>query len=494
MLFIRLAKKRKNNKMPDYMKRHIKLLIITMLLSGISLSAQTELDRNKCREMALDYSRQVKISQNQKEQALLSQKIAKASYFPQLSASGFYFYQPDPLEYSLEGGPLPTYTPDQNGNLQPNVMVDPSTGKTVTGADGNPVFNMYAIMPDININMGLEGVTMGGVQLEQPVYMGGKIRTANKMASSGIEMAEMNINLKKADVIANADAAFFQLVSVKAKKETANNYKTLLDSLVATIEDGLEHGMATRNELLKVKVKRNEAILMVQKAESGVQLSRMNLCRIIGLPLETEISVNIQVQDDVISPKPENITPIVEQRQEFQILRKKTEMGRHEEKMARAEMLPQIGVSAGYSYFGGFDINGQGTDQMDFSAIATVKIPIFKWFEERNKLSKARLNTEVAQMELEETERLLQLEIAQAEFNLKDAQTRLELTQSALQEAEENLETSQDRYSEGMERLVDLLEAQAQWQEARSNNIDAETSLKLMKTKYLKATGQLLSH
>ncbi|RCW34517.1 TolC family protein [Marinilabilia salmonicolor] len=477
--------------MPDSMKINKYITIFALLLlTSLTATAQVELNQQKCREMALDYSRQIKISENRHQQAVLSGKIAKAQHLPKLSASGLYFYKPDPLEYSLEGGYLPTYTPGPNGEMQPNVQINPNTGAPVTGPDGNPVFNMYAMMPDMNLNIGLEGVTTAGVQIEQPVYMGGKIRTANKLANTGIEVSKKQMDLKKSEVIANVDAAWFQYLAVKEKHLAANEYKILLDSLKATIEATNREGMATRNELLKVQVKRNEAILLKQKANSGLQLAQMNLCRLIGLPLDTNL---------IIDAPEETTLPDIQiiednnpaDRPEYQLLNDAIEAKQYQEKMARAGMLPQIGISAGYSYLGGLKINGQETDEMAFSAMASVKIPIFKWFEEQNKLSKARLETEVARMELEENEKLLQLDIARARFNLEESFTRLQLTEKALEQAQENLETSESLFEEGMEPLVNLLEAQVQWQKAESEYIDAKTSVKLMHTYYLKATGHL---
>lgn len=471
--------------------KFISLLFLGIgLLFSVNTAAQVELDQQKCREMALDYSRQMKISENRHQQAILSQKIAKAQHLPKFSVSGFYFYKPDPLEYSLEGGNLPTYKPDQNGELQPNVQINPNTGQPVTGPDGNPVFNMYAKMPDMNLNIGLDGVTMAGIQLEQPVYMGGKIRAANKLAETGTNISKTQMELKTSEVIIAVDEACFQFLAVKEKKKAANDYKVLLDSLVATIKASKEEGLATRNELLKVQVKQNEAILLKQKANSGFELARMNLCRLIGLPLETELRFsnvdNMEVPD---MSTDESNNPSA--RPEYQILNDAITAQRYEEERARAEMLPQIGISAGYSYLGGLEINGNGTDEMAFSAMASVKIPVFKWFEEQNRLSKAKLQTKVAQMELEDTEKLLQLDIARARFNLQESITRLDLTKKSLEQARENLETSQSFFDEGMEPLVDLLEAQAQWQEAKSECIDAKTAVKLTHTKYLKATGKL---
>ncbi|MFO7999681.1 MAG: TolC family protein [Marinilabilia sp.] len=470
--------------------------ILGIILAMPAAEAQVELDRDKCREMALDNSRQIKISENKIEQADLGKKIARAGHLPSLNASGLYFYKPDELEYSLEGGYLPTYVPDDQGELQPNFKENPETGQPLVGSDGEPVFNMYAMMPDQNLNMGLNGVTMGGVQVEQPVYMGGKIRAANKSAETGMEMAGIDSERSTAEVLARTDEAYYKYISVKAKKQAAREYKILLDSLLSSIEASIEEGMATRNDLLKAQVKRNEAKLMVQKAQSGEQLARMDLCRIIGLSLDTDISTrdNISVPESMKTEIAADQENSPEQRPEYKILNKAIELGKYEEKKVRSEMLPQIGISAGYTYFGGLELNGQGAEDMAFSAMASVKIPIFNWSEKNNKLSKARLETDVAQMEMEEAEEKLQLEIAQARFNLEDAFTRLELTKKSLEHAEENLETTEDHYEEGMERLVNLLEAQSQWQEAKSELIEAQTEVKIKHTKYLKATGKLPSN
>ncbi len=42
------------------------------------------------------------------------------------------------------------------------------------GTDGKPVFHEYAFLPDIPLTLSLRGVYMASVQLQQPLFMGGK--------------------------------------------------------------------------------------------------------------------------------------------------------------------------------------------------------------------------------------------------------------------------------------------------------------------------------
>ena len=70
-------------------------------------------------------------------------------------------------------------------------------------------------MPEIALSLGLDhAYTVGGV-LEQPLYRGGKIRSAFRMASLGVDMARLNIKYSRAEVITEVDEAYWQYLKVK---------------------------------------------------------------------------------------------------------------------------------------------------------------------------------------------------------------------------------------------------------------------------------------
>ena len=123
--------------------------------------------------------------------------------------------------------------------------------------------------------------------------------------------------------------------------------------------------------------------------------------------------------------------------------------------------------------------------------MASVQIPIFNWGEGRNKVRVAKAEEEITRLNKERMSEMMQLEISGNRFKLSDAQTRVNLTRSALAQAEENLKVSRDQYDVGMESLTNLLEAQAQWQQAWSDWVDAKAALKVCETEYLKSLGKL---
>lgn len=469
--------------------KQILALVLMIMLLPLVTRAQVSLNLEQCRSLALKYSHMMQIAAQQMDKAKFDKKSYKAKYFPSISATGTYFYKPGLLEYQLTGGYLPTYIPGADGQLIPNLLLD-GAGQPVTGPDGVPVFKQYAYMPDTDLKLGLEGVGMAAIQLQQPVYMGGKIRSANKMATLASQIANENMRLNKADVITEADEAYWQYIDVKEKLKSAKEYARLLDELHTNVKNAVDVGMATRNDLLKVQVKKNEATLMVQKANNGLELSSMNLCRIIGLPFETAIEINDSLQTKVIYSADETQSTVT-QRPEYQMMEKDIAIKNKQVDLVRSDFLPQVGIMASYSYFDGMQFNGNTSNDASFSALARVSIPIFNWGEGRNKVQSARAEQKICEAKLEQYQQLMALEIAQARFNMKDAKTKVTLTQSSLEQAEENLKISAGMYETGMESLSDHLEAQAQKQQARSEYIDACAQLKLSETHYLKATGKL---
>lgn len=465
------------------------LLLLILFWPGI-LFAQVELNLKICREMALQSSKEMEIADRQQQKARFETKSYRADYLPKLSVVGLGFYNQKKYNYKLKGGYLPTYKPDETGKLEPNVMIDPETQKPVIGPDGNPVFNEYAFLPDIRLQLNMRGVYTAGVQLEQPIYMGGKVRAAHQMAKMGEDMAGENLRMNRSEILLSADEAYWQLLRVREQVVAAEKYKAVVKELLKNLQEAKQVGMVNSNEVLKAQVRYNEASLMLQKAENGAVLARMNLCRVVGLDLQTEVRLQDSLTETV-DPQIWKLDSAVSQRPDYNLLMQEVDLKGRQVALTRSDFLPQIGVSAAYGYGGGLKLNGDDESNATFSAMAAVRIPVFHWGEGRNKVRSARMEEEISQLNLEKSAELMRLEITSSRFNIKDAESRVEMARNALQQARENLTVSTNQHQVGLENLTALLEAQAQWQQAWSQWIDAKTLLHLSESAYLKAIGKL---
>lgn len=311
------------------------------------------------------------------------------------------------------------------------------------------------------------------------------------MARIGKDMARINGQFTHTDLVVKTDEAYWQLVKVKEQLLSAGKYRDVVAELLRNVTNACEAGMKSRNDFLKVQVKLNEAELMVRKAQNGVRLARMNLCHYIGLPLQAGIDVadTLAAESLLLKTLPSAHVTV---RPEYEILSRQIEYKHQEMKLVRSDFLPNLGVSAAYLYTDGLRLNDTKLlSSGSFSALFSLKIPLFHWGEGLNKVRAAKAEQTIAMLQREDALEKMELEAMQALNALDEASMEVELTQKSLLQAEENLKVSKDHYEAGLEPLADYLEAQAVWQKAWSDLISAKAGLRFNETYYLKAIGRL---
>ena len=120
-----------------------------------------------------------------------------------------------------------------------------------------------------------------------------------------------------------------------------------------------------------------------------------------------------------------------------------------------------------------------------------VQVPVWNWFEGKYKVNAAKTATAMAQMELADAQEKIDLQVAQSRFKVKEAYKRLSMAEKNIKSAEENLRCAQVGFREGVMESTDVLAAQTAWQQAQSQKIDAEVSMKLSQVNLQKALGLL---
>ncbi|MDO4180668.1 MAG: TolC family protein [Bacteroidales bacterium] len=448
-----------------------KIILFSMFgLLPASFFAQETLSLKECRELALEYNKELAASAKQTESARYMERSYRGNFFPNFTANGTGLYSNADGSYGIAGGNLPTFLPDATGQPVPN--------------------GGFAYFPGINLDYKIGWVYMGGIQMEQPLYMGGKIRAAYRAARLGRQMAQMNEALTETEVILKTDQAYAQTVKAKEMTVVANKYHDVLTELKKNVDSAHKHGLKPKNDVLKVQVKLNESELNIRKAENALRLATMNLCHLIGKPLTAEVHVS---DDFPAIEQGLNIqTSDITSRPEYGILDKKIAIARQQVKLNRSEQLPQIGIRGSYSYVHGLELNEQNfLDQASFSVLLNVSIPLFHFGERSNKVRAAKAQLAQARLQQQDLTEQMLLELMQAANNLDEAKLESELSDHALQQAEENMRVSKSQYEAGLETLSDHLEAQALWQQAYETQVDAHFQLYLSQVKYLKAAGML---
>lgn len=344
------------------------------------------------------------------------------------------------------------------------------------------------LMPSVAAELNLNNTYTGGVQIEQPLFLGGKLFAARKMAQTGLSIAGLNKEKTESDIRFETEKAYWNVVKAKELQKVSQQFLQTVDELYRTVENYYNTGMASQNELLKVKVKINEAKLSLKRSENSVRLAKMSLCHLMGMPMNKDIDVINNLSD--IKVVDTNIHS-VENRLEYKILSENIQLKNQEIKAVRSDFLPRVGLVAGYNYMNGVKLNGTKLISDDvFAVMVSVKVPLFHWGEGMRKVKSAQIEKQMAIVQRDEFTEKMQLEVSQALNMLDESELEIKLTESAFNEATESLRESRKNYETGMETLVNYMDTQSIWQKSWAEFVSAKINYQIAKVTYLKALGQ----
>lgn len=417
-------------------------MICLLPLCALTVEAQQLLTLEECSRLALENNAKMKNARLDVKGSEESRKEAFTKYFPTVSATGGAF------------------TTD-NGMAE------------------------MVLMPSMEMTLAKNGV-MGGVTALQPVFAGGQIWNSNKLAALAVEVSRYQMKQSENDVALTVEQYYWQQVSLQEKKKTISIMESLIDNLYKDVETAVKAGVANRNELLQVQLKKNSIASDRLKIENNLRLSKMVLAQYIGLP-EDDFTIQAALQEPLPSPETYRIDPLtaLPATVEYQLLDKSIEANRLQYKLKIGQYLPTVGVGAGYMYHNILD-----TDHSFGMVFASVSIPITGWWGGSHAIKKQKLRLKAAEYTRQNSNEQLLIRMQQLWNELEESYKQVNLSEESIRTAEENLRLSTDYYHAGTETLSDLLDAQSLLQQSRDQYTADYTDYLIRRTQYLQATGR----
>ena len=491
--------------------------IITSLLwlYALSLSAQTY-SLSELRQMALDNNKQLRVAQIQEDIASDAVREARTKSLPHVNALAGYDL------FSREISLLNNHQKSSLSNLGSNAV------GTVDGRISNAISDMVEqgvitadeaselsqIVQQLGAPIAEKGdavgqsierafrtntrnVFAGSVMVTQPIYAGGAITAANEMARISQQMASNNSDNLRRNTLLAIDNAYWMAVSLKNKEDLANDFLTLVKKLSDDVHKYIREGVATRADGLKVDVAVNEAEMAVTRVEDGVTLTKMYLCQLCGLPLNSDITLADEERGawseerGVVSEATLYNDSLHFNRPELRLLENAIELSKQTTKLTQALYRPHVALTGGViisnpSLYNGFEHKFKE----NWNIGVLVQMPIWSWHEGRYKARMSRNATHIAELELEDTREKISLQVEQCRFKLKEACKRLNKATHNMQSAEENLRCANVGFREGVMTVTNVMEAQTAWQKAESQRIDARIDVIMAETALKHAVGE----
>ena len=379
---------------------------------------------------------EVAISQEVKKQMLWK-------YFPQVSLQGFAF---DAL----------------------NPLIDADV--TETGVQGETkdllkfTFEMLDAIakandPNASVSSEIKMLRWGvaaNAQALQPVYWGGQIVTANKLAKLGIDASRLKQEVSERDVLQEVADTYWLIAGLTEKRQTVAKVLSLLDTIQNTAELAFNHGLVTSNDLLKVQLKRNEIETKSMQLENGIQLASRLLCQLIGQPYEHELVLEPFPETAVTTLSEQPDTIIVSQRPEAQLLELNIRYNKLNKRLTLGETLPHlaIGLSGGY-------LNFFEKDKFNGLVFANLSIPLTGWGEMSHRLKQHNLQIQQAELMQQDLTSKMTLQNRQIYDKLIESVKLMEQHRSASRLAQENYRVSLMNYQAGVGTMSELMESEA---------------------------------
>lgn len=476
----------------------MKRILICLLATGaaMSVTAQAAVSLDSCRRMALSNNKAISIAEENVKGAGYLRDAAKAAYLPAIDFSGGYVHNQHQIALLGEDAKLPTMSFDpKTMGFNYNLVTGPDGKPVMNPATGQPIPSEVAVIPKEAMTYDTRNVFFGAFTLTQPVYLGGSIRALNQIAKHGESIARSLKDQARQDIILSVDEAYWQVVSLAEKKELAQSFVNLVDSLRKNVDAMMKEGVATKSDVLNVEVKYNEACIMLTKVDNGLSLSRMALAQICGLPVDTRMTLSDEagagLGPDMTIPDT-NMEDVYARRADLDVLRKGVDLLKSKENLSLSSMLPKVAAFGAWSFsnpnvIDGFEKKFGG----GFSVGAMLTVPLWHWGGNYNKYRASKSQTAAQRLLLEDMEEKVSLQVSQARYSYNEAFKTYTMTQNNMKSAEENLRNAEYAFKEGVLTTDDVLGAQTAWLKAKSELIDSQIGIRLCHTYLSKVTGEL---
>lgn len=469
-------------------------LIVVLLCFMSQLNAQEVLSLEDCRRLSVENNKKLKIADEEVKASEAQKAEVFTEYLPSIDAMGVYLRNQKEINLLSEDAHLPVGSIGSDGNFtfRPDQLMVGSDGKPVM-VNGQYVPKDYALLPKEAMTVDERNLGIVQVGLTQPIYMGGKIRAYNQIAGLSERLAKSKRSQELQNVILSTDEAYWQIISLVNRKKLADKYVETLTKFVHDVELMHVTGVATKADVLSVRVKLNEGEMVQTKVDNGLSLSRMLLNQICGLPTDTIVMLKEEVVDTDVDEVPtESLEQVYSRRPEVASLQLATDIYKKKEKIALSEYLPTIALTANYlsstpSFFDGVSTKFDGM----WSVGIGIKAPIFHWGASRKSLRGAKAQTNAMNYKLQEAKEQIELQVNQSEFKMKEVTKKLAMARKNLERAEENLKFANLGFKEGTIPVLNVLEAQTAWLTANSELIDTQIEARLCKVYLESAYGTL---
>ena len=358
------------------------------------------------------------------------------------------------------------------------------------------------IYPDIPDNVRTR------VDLQWPIYTGGRLQAMTKAASADSEAASRDRETGRADLKLEITRSYWAVVTARASLHVLSQALERTNAHLVDVRHQLSVGLVPPSDVLSVEAQEARQRMLLIEAENIVETTSADFRRLAGLEPETPFELadalpTTNPPGPVVEagrPPPNAQTPpykaAVDAARASRPERKALEfrIGAATERVtaASAGSLPVLTAVSGYDFARPnpriFPIQKEWKPSWDVGV--NVRWPVFDGGRTRAETAEAIASRRAAEARLREFDSIIAVEIAQRTADLRSAQASIEAAQAGVNAAAEARRVLADRFQAGVATNTDVLTAQVSLLQAELDVTRATANARLAAARLDRAMGR----
>jgi outer membrane protein TolC len=346
----------------------------------------------------------------------------------------------------------------------------------------------------IPVKFGTKYNANASLQLQQLLF-DGQVFVALQARRTTIAMQQKTAEVTEEMIKTNIHKIYYQLVVSKTQIGLLDANIVRLQKLEHDSKELYKNGFVEKLDLDKIAVQIANLQTEKLKALNGIELGYIGLKTLIGMPVNDTLVLTDKISEDQIKTDiAANQDYQYADRKEFQAVSLGKKLNEYNIKRYQLSYLPTIAMSGAYTK------NAQrnqftffkGGDWFTTSFIGlNISAPIFDGFARKARITKAKIDLQQTENQLQNLKITIDAEVTQAKMNFATAINTLNYQKKNMQLAESVFAQTKKKYEIGTGSNMEITGAQTDLVTAQTNYIGALYGAIIARVDYLKATGKL---
>jgi outer membrane protein TolC len=301
------------------------------------------------------------------------------------------------------------------------------------------------------------------------------------VAQFSLKDARELVALATGDVYLQAIAGAARVETAQAQVETA---KALYDKAV----DQQQAGVSALIDTLRAQVEYQTRQQQLIAATNDFAKQKLTVARVVGLApgQEFELADKAPYQEFPIPDVASSLQRAYSLRSDYKAAQDRFRAAELELSAAVAGYYPSLSIAANYGDIG----KVPGSLLPTYGVIGTLNIPIFQGGKVHSDVLKAQASLWQAKAQLADLRGQIDEDVRTALLDLKSAADQVQVAQSSVNLAEQELTQSRDRFTAGVTDNLEVIQAQETVASAHESLISSLYQHNLAKVSYARAIGR----